>query len=175
MAAKTTKTKANRAKKTKGMDPLEGKSLPKVKLNSTEGKPVTLPSDWKGNWTLLYFYPRDNTPGCTKQACNYRDHIDNIEKLDLQLYGVSSDSLQSHEKFQSKYKLNFPLLVDEEHKLGQALKSYGLKKFMGRSYKGISRDTFLIDPKGVIRKVWRKVNPLTTVQETISAAKELIN
>jgi len=131
-----------------------------------------VPKDFKKKWTILYFYPRDNTPGCTKQACTYRDSARQFEKNDIQVFGVSADSLESHAKFQSKFALNFPLLSDPEKKLSQALGVWRDKTLYGRVYKGINRDSFLVDPKGVIRKVWRKVDPVKSVDETLKAALE---
>lgn len=140
---------------------LIGKSFPQVALQSTEGKQVTLPKDLAGRWTVLYFYPKDDTPGCTKQACSYRDNIGEFEKIGVRVLGVSADDLASHGAFQEKYHLNFPLLADTEKKLAEALSVR-------------SRDTFLIDPKGAIRKVWRKVDPTTTMGETYEAVTELM-
>ena len=145
-----------------------------MSLESSEGKTVKLPKDLKGQWTLLYFYPKDDTPGCTKQACSYRDHLKDFKKNGLMVYGVSLDDLKSHNSFINKFNLNFPLLSDAKRELSEALGVYGDKKFMGRSYKGLSRDTFLIDTKGVICQVWRKVKPELTVEETLAVALKFI-
>ncbi len=153
-------------------DSLIGKSLPPLTLDSSSGKPVRFPEDFKGKWSLLYFYPKDDTPGCTKQACSYRDHTADLKKIGLQLFGVSLDDLTSHDAFIQKFNLNFPLLADTEHKLSESLGVYGDQEWKGKVYKGLSRDTFLVDPDGKIREVWRKVNPETTVAETLSAAKK---
>jgi thioredoxin-dependent peroxiredoxin len=150
-----------------------GKSLPKIKLPVTTGDTISLPDDIKGKWTVLYFYPKDSTPGCTKQACNYQANISKFKKMKAVVYGVSLDDLKSHEKFQNKFDLKFPLISDPDHKLSEKLGVYGEKKFMGKKYMGLSRDTFLIDDKGKIRKVWRKVKPDVTVDETAQAIKEL--
>ncbi|PJZ70675.1 peroxiredoxin [Leptospira perolatii] len=150
-------------------DNWEGKRLPEVNLESSEGKMVHLPKDGEGSWTLLYFYPKDDTPGCTKQACSYRDNLGEFEKAGAKVFGISSDSLGSHSNFISKYNLSFPLLSDPEHKLSGTLGVYGDQEWQGRVFKGLSRDTFLVGPDGVIQKVWRKVDPTKTVSETLDA------
>lgn len=142
-------------------DSLIGKTLPDVQLASSAGGNVKLPDDLKGHWTLLYFYPKDDTPGCTKQACSYRDNIKDFESLGVKVFGVSLDDLNSHEAFINKYQLNFPLLADVNHELSEAL-----------SVK--SRDTFLIDPQGKIKEVWRKVRPEETVAETLLAVRQCL-
>lgn len=154
-------------------DPFVGKKLPKVTLPVTGGDPITLPDDVKGQWTVLYFYPKDDTPGCTKQACSYQENTQAFKKLGAKVYGVSLDSIESHNKFRNKFSLQFPLISDPEHKLSEALGVYGDKTFMGKTYKGLSRDTFLVDGEGKIRQVWRKVKPDTTVEETAKAIQEL--
>ncbi|XDD52463.1 peroxiredoxin [Leptospira sp. WS92.C1] len=148
-------------------DPVLGTPLPAVSLESTEGKNVKLPEDISGAWTLLYFYPKDDTPGCTKQACSYRDNIGAFTKIGAKVYGVSLDNLTSHGDFIQKYSLNFPLLSDPDHKLSEALGVYGDQEWRGKVFKGLSRDSFLISPDGKIQKVWRKVDPVTTVEETL--------
>lgn len=124
-------------------------------------------SDYKGRWVVLYFYPRDNTPGCTKEACNFRDSFRELQKMDVQILGVSKDSIASHKKFAEKYNLNFPILSDEDKGVIKKYKAWGIKKFMGREFEGIFRKTYLIDPKGTIKKVYEKVNPLTHASEII--------
>ncbi|EMY76095.1 redoxin [Leptospira weilii serovar Ranarum str. ICFT] len=148
-------------------DSVLGTDLPAISLESTEGKNVNLPQDIAGSWTLLYFYPKDDTPGCTKQACSYRDNIGEFKKIGAKVYGVSLDNLDSHGNFIQKYSLNFPLLSDPDHKLSEALGAYGDQEWKGRVFKGLSRDSFLISPEGKIQKVWRKVDPTTTVEETL--------
>lgn len=157
-----------------GQDKVIGLSLPKIELESSEGHSVKLPGDWKGKWTLLYFYPRDNTPGCTTQACSYRDDFGRFQKLGVQVYGVSRDSLKSHNGFINKFSLNFPLLSDKDRALGGPLGVYEDRGLVGKLLDSPSRDTFLIDPSGVIRWVSRKVSPKTTVEETFNAAQEII-
>ena len=163
----------NKDKKDKSEENLEGKPVPSVSLESTEGKSVNLPEDIKGSWTILYFYPKDDTPGCTKQACTYTSNLPDFEAVDGKIYGISLDDMESHRKFSEKYKLNFPLLSDPNHVLSEALGVYGDQSFMGKIYQGLSRDSFLVDPEGIIRKVWRKVNPKATVTETLDEIKRL--
>lgn len=137
-----------------------GKKIPSLTLPVTTHDRMTLPDDFLGRWTLLYFYPKDDTPGCTKQACEYRDKIAEFKNLDAQVVGVSSDTIESHYKFVEKFSLNFPLLVDAKKELANELELQG-------------RDSFLIDPDGVVRHVWRKVDPTTTVEETLNNLKKI--
>jgi peroxiredoxin Q/BCP len=145
-------------------DPMVGKKLPEITLPASTGKSVRLPADVAGHWTVLYFYPKDETPGCTRQACAYRDARKRFEKLGAAIYGVSVDDLSSHDAFKKRHELNFPLLSDHERRLGAALGVY-----TGESR--ASRDTFLVDPRGVIAEVWRKVDPAKTVEETYRAVQ----
>lgn len=154
------------------MDTMIGKRVPELTLKSSAGGEVQFPKDVEGKWTLLYFYPKDDTPGCTKQACFYRDKQSQIQGLGIQLFGVSLDDLDSHDAFINKFNLNFPLLADVDHSLSESLGVYGEQEWNGKKFKGLSRDTFLIDTEGVIRAVWRNVNPETTVEETLNTAKE---
>ncbi|TGK08876.1 peroxiredoxin [Leptospira fletcheri] len=149
------------------VDKWEGKKLPDVTLESSDGMRVHLPNDASGSWTLLYFYPKDDTPGCTKQACSYRDNLEDFGKAGAKVYGISSDSLESHKNFIGKFGLTFPLLSDPRHDLSGPLGVYGDQEWQGRVFKGLSRDTFLLGPDGMIRKVWRKVDPTKTVAETL--------
>jgi thioredoxin-dependent peroxiredoxin len=142
-----------------------GQMIPQMTLDSSDGKPVQLPADLKGKWSLIYFYPKDDTPGCTKQACSYRDSLSKFKKLNVQVYGVSMDDLTSHADFIKKFKLNFPLLSDPKHQLGDFLGTY-----QGSNY--YSRDSFLIDPNGKVVEVWRKVNPDSTMHDTYAAVKK---
>lgn len=150
-------------------DTLEGKTLPKLTLSCTfpkagggyNRKTLEIPSGLGGKWVLLYFYPKDDTPGCTRQACAYRDGQAELKKMGVDVYGVSADDEASHEKFQEKFSLNFPLIADTEKELREKLEVN-------------SRDTFLIDPTGKIRRVWRKVKPDATFAETRDAAKSLM-
>ncbi|MGE0615410.1 MAG: peroxiredoxin [Bacteriovoracia bacterium] len=153
---------------TGGQDPFIGKPLPNVTLPASDGKTRTLPKDILGKWTLIYFYPKDDTPGCTKQACSYRDRMDEFKRLDVNVFGVSADDLASHDQFKQKHKLNFPLLTDAKHELAGPLDvSQG-----GKGY--FSRDTFLVNPEGKITDVWRKVNPEKTLGETLDMVKHKV-
>jgi peroxiredoxin Q/BCP len=155
-------------------DKLVGTKVPHVKLESSKGGMLEFPQDISGKWTLLYFYPKDDTPGCTKQACTYRDQYEEFKKRNINLFGVSLDDLHSHDAFIKKFNLNFPLLADTKHELSAALGSYGEQEWKGKKSMGLSRDTFLIDPKGEIKAVWRKVDPTTTVQETYEALQKFL-
>ncbi len=139
-------------------------------LEDQDGKNHSL-KDYLGKWVVLYFYPKDDTPGCTKEACNFRDSFRELQKLNVVILGVSKDSVKSHKKFAEKYNLNFPILSDEDHKVISQYDSWGIKKFMGRSYEGIFRNTYLINPKGIISKIYEKVNPLTHAGEIIKDIK----
>jgi len=125
-------------------------------------------SDYRGRWVILFFYPRDNTPGCTKEACNFRDSYHEFEKRGIQILGVSKDSVASHKKFAEKFSLNFPILSDEKKKVIKLYKAWGLKKFMGREFEGTIRMSYLVNPQGKIEKIYPKVNPLTHASEVLS-------
>jgi peroxiredoxin Q/BCP len=117
-------------------------------------------SDYAGKWVLLYFYPKDDTPGCTKQACGIRDNYESFTSRGIKVFGVSKDPIKKHVKFVEKYELPFTLLADEEKESIQAYDSWKLKKFMGREYMGTERNSFLIDPEGNIAKIYEKVKPV---------------
>ena len=123
-------------------------------------------SDFKGNRIILYFYPKDNTSGCTQEACNFRDNINRLTKY-ATVIGVSPDSIKSHKSFKEKQNLNFILLSDPEHKLAEAFDVWKEKTMYGRKYMGIERSTFIIDKKGKIEKEWRKVKVNRHVDEVI--------
>ena len=126
-------------------------------------------SDFRGKNVVLYFYPADDTPGCTKEACNFRDDYSAYEKADIAILGVSPDSVKSHGKFKQKFQLPFPLLADEGHKVCDLYGVWGPKKFMGKSYEGVLRTTFLIDKDGKIVKVFESVRPAEHSREVLSA------
>lgn len=128
--------------------------------------------DYLGKWVVLYFYPKDDTPGCTKEACNFRDTFHLLDKLDVIIIGVSKDSVASHKKFATKYNLNFPLLSDEHHEIIEKYNAWGEKSFMGRIFPGILRTTYLINPKGEIVKVYPKVNPTIHAKEIMIDLKQ---
>ena len=135
-----------------------GDPAPDFTLTTGDGETVSL-RDLRGRPVVLYFYPRDDTPGCTTEACSFRDLQPEFKKRDAAVFGVSADDLKSHQKFAHKYDLTFPLLSDPDHSVAEAYDSWGLKKFMGREYEGIKRNTFLIGPDGKIAHVWEKVKP----------------
>ncbi len=138
----------------------ENEIVPIFSTIDSEGNPVSN-SNLKGKKYLLYFYPRDNTPGCTAQACGFRDHYDFFIKKDIKLFGISGDSSKSHEKFRQKFNLPFPLLMDEENELAKAFGVWGEKKFMGRTFEGIHRMSFLINEDGNVEKAYTKVKAKT--------------
>jgi len=128
--------------------------------------------DLKGRTVVLYFYPKDDTPGCTKEACSFRDANREMQKHGIVVLGVSTDSVDSHQKFAEKYGLSFPLLADTDTTVSQLYGVYGEKNLYGRKYMGVSRETFLIDRDGIVRKVWPNVKPddhASEVLETIEA------
>jgi peroxiredoxin Q/BCP len=154
-----------------GMSVDVGDRAPDFKMPTDDGD-VSLKS-LKGRNIVLYFYPKDDTPGCTKEACGFQDALPNFSKIDAEIIGISKDSPTRHQNFKKKYGLKFKLASDED---GAVCESYGVwkeKKNYGRSYMGIERSTFLIDGKGVIRKVWRKVKVNGHVDEVLEVAKAL--
>jgi peroxiredoxin Q/BCP len=146
----------------------EGTAAPAFKTTDANGEPVNL-KDFRGKKVVLYFYPKDDTPGCTKEACSFRDAFSKFKKQGITILGVSPDSEKSHQKFTAKYKLPFTLLADTDHSIADAYGVYGEKKFMGRTYMGIHRTTFLIDEKGKIKKVFEKVKPEDHADEVLGA------
>jgi peroxiredoxin Q/BCP len=134
----------------------EGDLAPDFRLPSTSGKPVSL-HDFRGKQVVLYFYPRDDTPGCTKEACSFRDNLPKFSKLEAVVLGVSTDSLESHQKFIGKYSLDFTLLSDEERVAHKLYGTWKQKNNYGRTYWGTERSTFIIDPKGRIKRIFRRV------------------
>ncbi len=137
--------------------PLEvGDRAPDFSIPDGDGNLITL-AELRGKTVVLYFYPRDNTPGCTKEACGFRDRYADFQANDIVILGVSTDDAKKHAKFTQKYDLPFPLLCDTEAELSTAYGVYGLKKFMGKEFMGINRSTFVIDPDGQIARIYRKV------------------
>ena len=129
--------------------------------------------DYKGQWLLLYFYPKDDTPGCTKEACGLRDSYQEFKKQKIAVLGVSSDSVTKHQKFAEKYSLPFPLLSDPDQKIIKSYEAWGIKKFMGRSYEGILRVSYLIDSKGKIARAYPKVKPEEHAKEILADFSDL--
>lgn len=130
-------------------------------------------SAYQGSWVLIYFYPKDSTPGCTKQACGLRDAFPDFNKLNIKVFGISPDTVKSHKKFAEKYVLPFTLLADEEHAVALLYGVWGPKKFMGHTYDGVSRTSFLIHPSGKIAKVYENVKPEKHAADILSDLKEL--
>lgn len=150
----------------------EGKKAPTITLNDQDGKKVSL-NDFKGKNIILYFYPKDNTSGCTLEACNFRDDFPKFGNMKAVILGVSPDSVESHKKFAEKFNLPFRLLSDEKKSV---LKEYGVwkeKSMYGRKYMGVERSTFVIDETGKIRKIFRKVKVADHNKEVMEVLKEL--
>ena len=146
----------------------EGTVAPNFSANNAKGETVRLKA-LRGQKVVLYFYPKDDTPGCTKEACSFRDAFADFRKRGIEVLGVSVDSEASHKKFTAKYKLPFTLLADPDHSIADAYGVYGEKKFMGRTYMGVKRITFLIDENGKIKKVFEKVKPEEHAREVLEA------
>ncbi len=146
----------------------EGDVAPDFSAPANGGSRVSL-ADFKGRKVILYFYPRDDTPGCTREACAFRDHFADFKARGAVVLGVSTDPAKSHDKFVEKFKLPFTLLADEDKKIVTAYGVWGEKSFMGRKYSGTNRVTFLIGPDGRIRKIWPKVKPGEHAQEVLAA------
>ena len=151
--------------------PKAGAIAPALTALDQDGTARTL-SEYKGKWVLLYFYPKDDTPGCTKEACLLRDGFPFFDTLDAVVLGVSIDSVKSHKKFVEKYDLPFILLADEDKTIVSAYGVWAKKKFMGREYMGILRTSFLIDPKGKIKKVYEDVKPAVHAEEVLADLRD---
>jgi peroxiredoxin Q/BCP len=146
----------------------EGDVAPAFTVATSGGGKISL-ADYKGRNVILYFYPRDDTPGCTKEACAFRDYFADFKKSGAVVFGVSTDSVKSHDKFVEKFKLPFTLLADENKKIVEAYGVWGEKSFMGRKYLGTNRVTFLIGPDGKIKKIWPLVKPEEHAAEVLAA------
>lgn len=144
-----------------------------IELQDKNGIPVKL-SDFIGKYVVLYFYPKDDTPGCTLEACSFRDANDEIKAMGVEVLGVSKDDVKSHQKFSKKYHLNFNILSDPEKLLNQAFGVWQEKKFMGRKYMGTARTTFIINPSGEIVKEFQNVKPNGHSEEILEALKEIL-
>ena len=134
----------------------EGETAPDFTLKDDQGRDVRL-SDFRGKPVVLYFYPADDTPGCTKEACSFRDRRSDLQDRGAVVLGVSPDDVDSHGRFRDKYSLNFPLLADEGHQVADLYGAWGEKNFMGRKSMGIRRSTFLIDREGKVARTWKSV------------------
>ena len=145
----------------------EGQEAPDFELTSDAGERVRL-SQFRGNPVVLYFYPKDDTPGCTVQACGIRDSYDEFVERGAVVLGVSPDEETAHAKFKQKYGLPFTLLADPDHDVSEQYGVWGEKRYMGRTYMGVERSTFLIDPEGRIAKVMRRVKPDTHVERVLA-------
>ncbi len=151
---------------------IEGKKAPVFKGKDQNGKPVSL-SDFKGKKIVLYFYPEDDTPTCTVQACNLRDNFGLLKKQGFVVLGVSPDEEKKHKKFETKYDLPFTLIADADHKIIDSYGVWGEKQLYGRTYMGLHRTTFLIDEKGVIRKIFLKPKSKQHTEEILKAWAEI--
>jgi peroxiredoxin Q/BCP len=149
----------------------EGKPAPDFELTSDKGERVKL-SDFRGKPVVLYFYPKDDTPGCTKQACGIRDEYGEFQKRDAVVLGVSPDTEESHVKFRDKHQLPFTLLADPEHEVADKYGVWGEKKFAGRTYLGITRSTFVIDAEGNVMQSMRGVKPDTHAEKVLASLPE---
>ncbi len=146
----------------------EGSTAPAFKTTNAEGQSVSLKA-FRGQRVVLYFYPRDDTPGCTKEACSFRDSYADFAKAGIKVLGISTDNEASHKKFTRKFDLPFTLLTDVDHSIAEKYESYGQKKFMGRTYMGVHRKTFLIDEKGKLKRIFEKVKPDEHAREVLEA------
>jgi len=148
----------------------EGDKAPDFELEDGEGKKARL-SDFKGRKVVLYFYPKDDTPGCTIEACNFRDSLKRLKSMNAEVLGVSNDDIDSHKKFSGKYHLNFRLLADVDKKVSQAYGVYEEKEKFGNKYWGITRSTFVIDEDGKIKRIFYRVDPEKHVEEIMHAVR----
>lgn len=149
-----------------------GQKAPAFTLTADGGEKVRL-SELKGQPVVVYFYPRDDTPGCTREACAFRDQSAALKKLGAKVLGISTDSIESHGKFRDKYQLSFPLLADPDHAVSEKYGAWREKNMYGKKSMGIQRSTFLIDADGKVAKVWKAVKVDGHVEQVIAALKEL--
>lgn len=153
--------------------PEAGQLAPDFTANTQDGTPLTLSSFRGKKNVVLYFYPKDDTPGCTKEACGFRDEMETLSAKETVVLGVSPDDEKSHRKFIEKFDLNFTLLADTENAISTAYESYGEKTNYGRTYMGVLRKTYLIDKNGRIARIWQKVTPEGHAQEVLDAIAAL--
>ncbi len=146
----------------------EGETAPEFTLTADDGNEVRL-SGLRGNRVVLYFYPKDDTPGCTTEACEFRDHLGRFDSEDVLVFGISPDAVESHRKFKEKYGLTFPLLADDDHAVAERYGVWKEKNMYGRKYWGVERTTFLIGEDGVVERVWKRVRPKGHAQSVADA------
>jgi thioredoxin-dependent peroxiredoxin len=151
--------------------PQPGEMAPPLALRDGDGTMRRL-ADERGKWVIVYFYPTDDTPGCTTEACAFRDSQDALREAGAVVWGISAQGAASHQRFTKKYDLNFPLLVDSAHEAGNAWGTWQLKSQYGRDYMGTARTTFLIDPKGRIARTWERVKAAGHAEEVLAALRE---
>ena len=149
---------------------LVGKAAPQFTLQNEKGEQVSL-TDFKGKHVVLYFYPKDMTPGCTTEACDFRDAYEDFSSLNAVILGVSMDDANRHTKFIDKHGLPFSLLVDDNHEVAEAYGVWVLKKNFGKEYMGIERTTFLIDEDGIVKQEWRKVKVKNHIEDVLTTLK----
>ena len=147
---------------------------PKFELMNEKGELVSL-NQYKGKYVVLYFYPKDMTPGCTTEACDFRDKYEDFSSLNAVILGISMDDMNRHTKFIEKHGLPFSLLVDENHQVAEAYDVWVLKKMYGKEYMGIERSTFLINPEGIVTKEWRKVKVKNHIEEVLQTFRRRYN
>lgn len=150
-----------------------GSKAPAFTLSATDGSRVSL-KDLKGRPVVLYFYPKDDTPGCTREACAFRDRQKELTKLDAYVFGISPDDVASHQKFSEKFDLNFPLLADTDHKVAEKYGAWRERNQYGKKFMGIQRSTFIIDASGKIAKMWKSVKVDGHDEKVLEALKELL-
>lgn len=149
-----------------------GQPVPDFKLPASTGSDISL-SDYRGKVLVVYFYPKDMTPGCTQESCDFRDYSPQLKAAGAEIIGISPDDIKSHGKFIEKHSLPFPLLADVDHQVSELFGVWKLKKMYGREYYGVERSTFLIDKEGKLAKEWRKLKVENHAAEVLEAVKEL--
>ncbi len=149
-----------------------GSTAPLFSLPNQDGKEVAL-ADFRGKWAVVYFYPKDDTPGCTQEACSFRDGMAELAKHSIEVLGISKDTVTSHKKFADKYELNFSILADPEHKVIEAYDAWGEKSMFGKKYMGIVRSTIIVDPDGKVAEIFPKVTPVGHETAVLQAIERL--
>lgn len=149
-----------------------GDAVPTYQLTTDQGETIAL-TDYSGKFVVLYFYPKDHTPGCTTQACSFRDSYDQFEELNVTIIGVSPDSVESHQSFKEKHDLPFSLIVDTDHQLAKDFGATKMKEKAGEQYLGINRSTYLIDQNGIVQKIFKDVRVIGHTKEVLQAIKEI--